>query len=54
MENTTPVDIDLDTFSKEELINLIIYSNNRNITFNEAIVQILSEYIKREELTTNT
>jgi hypothetical protein len=44
--NENTVDIDLDSFSKEELISLISFAHKENITFNEAIVKMLENLLK--------
>ena len=40
------IEIDLEVFSKDELINLIEISIEKNLTFNDLIVKILEDYIK--------
>ena len=40
------IEIDLETFSKDELINLIELSVEKKLTFNDLIVKILEDYIK--------
>lgn len=42
-------DIELSEYSKEELIKLILFAHERNITFNEAICQILKESLDKLE-----
>jgi len=46
---TTSIEIDLDAFSKEELISLISAAHKRNLTFNELIVEILSIFLRDQE-----
>ena len=40
------IEIDLEVFSKDELINLIELSVEKKLTFNDLIVKILEDYIK--------
>jgi hypothetical protein len=44
------IELDLDSLSKESLLTLIEYSHKKNLTFNEAIVTILTEHIKSNNL----
>jgi hypothetical protein len=44
------IELNLDSMSKESLLTLIEYAHKKNLTFNEAIVSILSEYIKSNNL----
>lgn len=47
-EEDVEVDIDLDSFSKSEIIELINYANERDITIRESIVQIIENAINNE------
>lgn len=40
-----PVEIDLDCLSKEELIVLISYAHQHDLTFNQALVDILTKFL---------
>jgi len=40
------IEIHLDTYDKDTLIGLIEYAHQRNITFNEAVNQILQDVIE--------
>jgi hypothetical protein len=54
MENKTEkLDIDLEEFTKNELIRFIMYAHARNITFNEAICDCLKCFIELKETTNN-
>jgi hypothetical protein len=44
------IELDLDCLSKEGLLNLIQYAHEKDLTFNEAIVSILTEYIKTNNI----
>jgi hypothetical protein len=44
------IELDLDSFSKEGLLTLIQYAHEKDLTFNEAIVSILTEYIKTNNI----
>jgi hypothetical protein len=39
------LEIDLNEFDKETLIHLIIYAHDNNITFNEAIIQVIQQFL---------
>lgn len=43
------LDIDLEEFSKETLIKLILFAHENDFTFNEAIVESLKSIIKTLE-----
>jgi len=43
------LEINLEEFSKEELINLILLAHERDLTFNQAIERILKENLDRLE-----
>lgn len=49
-EQMADIEIDLESFSKEALIDLIRYAHKNNLTFNEAIVSILQTYIQSNNL----
>ena len=44
------IELDLECLSKEGLLTLIQYAHEKDLTFNEAIVSILTEYIKTNNL----
>jgi len=44
--NDSVIEIDLECYSKDELIKLISYTHSHDITFNEAIVKVLTSYIE--------
>lgn len=43
-QKTSEIEFDLEDFGKEDLIHFIKYAHERNITFNEALVEILSKF----------
>lgn len=47
------IDFNLEDLSKDELITFILYAHKYDITFNEAIVKALTEFVKRNEITAN-
>jgi len=49
-EKMETIEIDLDCLSKEGLLTLIQYAHKKDLTFNEAIVSVLAEYIKTNNL----
>lgn len=49
-EQMADIEIDLESFSKETLIDLIQHAHKNNLTFNEAIVSILQTYIQSNNL----
>jgi hypothetical protein len=44
-ENISALDIDLNDFDKEQLIKIINYAHERDLTFNETIVELLTKFI---------
>lgn len=48
-ESRSNLEIDLVGFSKETLIELIIFANERNLTFARAIEEILKHYLLTDE-----
>lgn len=42
------MDLELETLSKDQLINLIMYMHRNSLTLNEAIVKLLEEYITEQ------
>jgi hypothetical protein len=44
------VEIDLEEFSKEELINLIVAANQKNMTFEDFLVESLTEFCEAHKL----
>ena len=51
-ENTATLEIDLEDFDKAQLIRIIMYAHDHDISFNEAMVRILSSFIENENLIT--
>lgn len=50
--NTEALEIDLEGFSKTELIHIITYAHEREMTFNQAIVDLLTKalsYFEKEK-----
>lgn len=45
-ENLSELDIDLNDFDKEQLIKIISYAHERDLTFNETIVELLTKFIE--------
>lgn len=43
----TDIDINLEDYDKEILISFIVYCHERNITFNDGLVEILTEAVKK-------
>ena len=43
------LDIDLEEFDKDTLIHLIMYAHQREITFNQAICQILQNVVDQQD-----
>lgn len=43
------LEFELNDLSKEELIHLINFAHDKNITINEAIIQLLSVFVKNKE-----
>jgi hypothetical protein len=50
---TSSLDIDLNLLDKEQLIAIILYAHEHDITFNESIVRILELFIENEKTITN-
>lgn len=49
MKNKTEtVEIDLNEFSKEHLILLITHAHEKNLTFNELITQLLTNFLSQQ------
>jgi hypothetical protein len=48
-KKTKTVEINLYEFSKDELASLILYANERNITFNELVVELLTDYMSKQK-----
>jgi hypothetical protein len=48
-EKTSNLDIDLGSLDKEQLITLILYAHKRDITFNQAFVEILKKIVDHNE-----
>jgi hypothetical protein len=44
-ENISALDIDLNDFDKEHLIKIINYAHERDLTFNETIVELLTKFV---------
>lgn len=44
-DKTAQIEIDLSEFNKDILITLIQYAHERNLTFNEAIVELLKKFL---------
>jgi hypothetical protein len=47
---TETIEIDLSDFSKEDLISLITHAHEKNLTFNELIVQILTDFLSKQNI----
>ena len=47
MNNTETLQIDLDQFPKDLLIRLIIFAHENNLTFNESVDKILTDYLPK-------
>ena len=45
-ENLSALDIDLNDFDKEQLIKIISYAHERDLTFNETVVELLTKFIE--------
>lgn len=45
---TSNIDINLEEFDKNTLINLILYTHKFDYTFNEAVVKMLTSYLDCE------
>jgi hypothetical protein len=44
------IEIDLEEFSKEELINIIVAANQKNMTFEDFLVESLTEFCEAHKL----
>ena len=51
-ENTSILEIDLEDFDKAQLIRIIMFAHEHDISFNEAMVRILSLFLESQPLTT--
>ncbi len=51
-ENTSILEIDLEDLDKAHLISVIMYAHEHDITFNEAMVKILSLFLESQPLIT--
>ena len=49
-EKMETIELDLEILDKEGLLTLIQYAHERDLTFNEAIVSILTSYINTNKL----
>jgi hypothetical protein len=49
-ENTSTLEIDLEDFDKAQLIRIIMYAHENDITFNETIVKILTSFLENKNL----
>ncbi len=47
--NYSTIELDLNDFSKENLIALILLAESWNLTFNETIVRVISDFVSRHE-----
>lgn len=52
MDNTVPIDFDLNSLTKEQLITFILFAHENNITFNEAFVKALESFIDTYQVKT--
>jgi len=43
------ISIDLESFTKEQLIGLILYAHGQDITFNEAMIRALTSYLDKNK-----
>jgi hypothetical protein len=44
------IDIDLEEFTKEQLIAIIIYAHAHDLTFNQAIVKAMTSYLEANKI----
>lgn len=51
-ENTATLEIDLEDLDKAQLIRIIMFAHEYDITFNEAMVRILSLFLESQPLIT--
>lgn len=49
MTTDNHIEIDLNTFNKDELINILLYINKYNITLNEFVNKALTDIINKYE-----
>jgi len=47
--NENNIEINLDEYTKVELIALINYAHRNNLTFNEAIVNVIKSFLNTED-----
>lgn len=45
---TETIEIDLSDFSKEHLMSLITHAHEKNLTFNELIIQLLTDFLSKQ------
>jgi hypothetical protein len=45
-EQTATIEIDLDVYSKEEILSMLCYMHENDLTFNEFVDKVLAEYVK--------
>lgn len=45
-ENLASLDINLNDFDKEQLIKIISYAHERDLTFNQTVVELLTKFIE--------
>ena len=50
--NYDSIELDLESFEKRDLINLILYAHKHNLTFNDAITKAVSGIVNEEEKST--
>ena len=48
--NKEKLEINLNDFSKEFLISLIVCAHEKNLTFNELIVQLITDFLSTQNL----
>lgn len=48
--NTEALEINLDEYPKNLLIRFIIFAHENNLTFNEALVKLLTDYLPKLEM----
>lgn len=44
---TTRIEIDLNEYPKDILIGFMIFAHENNLTFNEAFVKLLTDYVSK-------
>jgi hypothetical protein len=47
-QNTVPFELDLNEFPKDLLIEFIIYAHEKDLTFNQALVKLLEDFLSLE------